>query len=118
MGMYSDWQGGCAMRRSKRSYSLLAGILAVAMVVSVTGLFGASGTTVRITSPASGARVSGSVDIQVSIKTTADVSYVLFGIDGTRPYSTNSPDSNMKGIYALGLGHICHCHSRFHCCVW
>ena len=78
------------MRRSKRSHSLLAGILAVAMAVSITGLFGASGTTVSITSPASGARVTGPVDIQVSIKTTADVSYVLFGIDGTRPSSTNS----------------------------
>jgi hypothetical protein len=88
--MYSDWQGGCAMRRSKRSHSLLAGILAVAMVVSITGLFGASGTTVSITSPASGARVTGPVDIQVSVKTTADVSYILFGIDGTRPSSTNS----------------------------
>lgn len=78
------------MRRSKRSYSLLASILAVAMVVSITGLLGASGTTVTITSPKSGARVTGPVDIQVSIKTTADVSYVLFGIDGTRPSSTNS----------------------------
>jgi hypothetical protein len=88
--MHSDWQGGCTMRRSRRSYSLLAGILAVAMVVSVTGLFGASGTTISITSPASGARVSGSVDIQVSVKTTAEVTYVLLGIDGTRPSSTNS----------------------------
>ncbi len=78
------------MRRSNRSYSLLAGILAVAMVVSVTALLGASGTTASITSPASGARVSGTVDIQVSIKTTAEVSYVLLGIDGTRPASTNS----------------------------
>ncbi len=78
------------MRRSGRSHSLVAGILVFAMVASITGLFGASGTTIRITSPASGARVSGSVDIQASVKTTADVAYVLFGIDGSRPYSTNS----------------------------
>jgi len=60
------------------------------MVGSITGLFGAPGATIRITSPAPGARVSGYVDIQASIKTTADVAYVLFGIDGSRPYSTNS----------------------------
>jgi hypothetical protein len=78
------------MRRSKRSHSLVAGILVLGMVGSITGLLGASGTTIRITSPAPGARVSGYVDIQASITTTADVAYVLFGIDGGRPYSTNS----------------------------
>ena len=78
------------MRSSKRSHSLVAGILILAMVASITVLFGASGTTVRITSPASGARVSGHVNIQASIKTTAEVSYVLFGVDDSRPYSTNS----------------------------
>lgn len=78
------------MPRSGRSHSLVAGILVLAMVGSITGLFGAAGTTIRITSPAPGARVSGHVNIQASVKTTAGVAYVLLAVDDSRPYSTNS----------------------------
>lgn len=78
------------MHRPKWFHSLLAGTLILAMVASISGLLGAPGTTIRITSPTAGARVSGAIDVQASVKSTADVSYMLFGVDGDRPSSTNS----------------------------
>ncbi len=78
------------MRRSKLSHSLVAGVLVLAMAASITGLMGAPGVTINLVSPKAGARVSGVVDIQASIRASADITYVLFGVDGDRPYSTNS----------------------------
>jgi hypothetical protein len=60
------------------------------MVVSITGLFGAPGASIRITSPSAGAKVSGLVDIRASISGSPETSYVILGVDNERPSSTNS----------------------------
>ncbi len=78
------------MRRTSWSRSLVAGMLVLAMVVSVSGLLGATGTSIKIASPKSGARVSGVVTIQASIRTDEKVSYVILGVDEDRPQSSNS----------------------------
>ncbi len=78
------------MRRSSWSRSLVAGMLVLAMVISVSGLLGATGTSIKIASPKSGARVSGVVTIQASIRTDEKVSYVILGVDEERPQSSNS----------------------------
>jgi len=78
------------MRRSTWSQAVVAGVLVVAMVMSVTGLLGSPGARIRITSPAAGARVSGVVDIRAAISDSASLSYVILGVDDERPCSTNS----------------------------
>lgn len=78
------------MRRSSWSHSLVAAILVLAMVGSISGLFGAPAATIRITSPAAGARVAGAVEVRASIRTDASIAYVVLGVDGGRPQSTNS----------------------------
>ncbi len=78
------------MRRFSSFRALVASLLVVTMVGSFTGLLGASGTGILITSPKAGARVSGAVDVQASIKVDADISYVILGVDDDRPYASNS----------------------------
>jgi len=78
------------MQTSKWPRPLIAGLLVLAMVVSLTGLLGAAGTTIRIASPKAGARVSGIIAIQASVRTDEQVSYVILGIDDDRPQSSNS----------------------------
>jgi len=78
------------MRTVKSSQPLVAGLLAVAMVLSITGLLGAAGTSIQITSPKAGARVSGLVEVRASIRSEASLAYVILGVDDDRPYSTNS----------------------------
>ena len=68
----------------------VAAVLIAVMLVSVTGLFGAPGATVRITSPRSGAKVSGEIEVVASVKTSATVSYVILVVDQDRPCVTNS----------------------------
>ena len=77
-------------RHLQLTRSWVAAALIVAMTLSVTGLFGAASATVRITSPRAGAKVSGEIEIAAAVKTSANVSYVIFGVDGDRPYSSNS----------------------------
>lgn len=80
------------MRRSQRYRSFVALLLVAATVVCVSGLFAAAtGAAIRIASPADGSRVSGVVEVQASVTTPDRVSYVIFGVDDTRPGSTNSP---------------------------
>lgn len=78
------------MRQPGRSRPLVAGVLVLAMVVSLTGMLVAAGTSIRIASPTSGARVSGVISIQASVRTDERVSYVILGIDQDRPQSSNS----------------------------
>jgi len=78
------------MRQPGRSRPLVAGVLVLAMVVSLTGMLVAAGTSIRIASPASGARVSGIISIQASVRTDDRISYVILGIDQDRPQSSNS----------------------------
>jgi len=78
------------MRKVKSSQPLVAGLLAVAMVLSITGLLGAAGTSIKITSPKAGARVSGLVEVSASIGSDARLTYVILGVDDDRPYSSNS----------------------------
>lgn len=78
------------MRQPGRSRPLVAGVLVLAMVVSLTGMLVAAGTSIRIASPSSGARVSGIISIQASVRTDERVSYVILGIDQDRPQSSNS----------------------------
>ena len=78
------------MRHATRTRPLLAGVLVLAMVLAVTGLLGAAGATVRLTSPKSGAKVSGVITVQASVKADSKVSYVIFAVDDDRPQSSNS----------------------------
>ena len=78
------------MRQTTASRPLVAGVLVLAMVVSLTGILVAAGTSIRIASPTSGARVSGIISIQASVRTDERVSYVILGIDQDRPQSSNS----------------------------
>lgn len=78
------------MRRSSLSRPLVAGLLVLAMVLSLTGLLGAAGTTISITSPKSGAHVSGMLKVQASIRSDVRISYVILGLDSDRPQSSNS----------------------------
>ncbi len=78
------------MRYSGWSRALVAGTLVLAMVVSLTGLLGAAGTSIRIVSPSAGAKVSGVISIQASIRTDERISYVILGVDEDRPQSSNS----------------------------
>jgi hypothetical protein len=78
------------MRRSVLSRPVIAGLLVVAMMLSLTGLLGAAGTSIRITSPVSGAHVSGIVKVQASIRSDVRISYVILGVDNDRPQSSNS----------------------------
>ena len=77
------------MRQPGKSRPLVAGVLVLAMVVSLTGMLVAAGTSLRIASPRSGARVSGVISVQASVKTDERVSYVILGIDQDRPQSSN-----------------------------
>lgn len=78
------------MRRTAMPQVLLAAVLALALAASISGLFGATGVSIKITSPAAGAKVSGVLTITASVRGARDVSYVVFGVDGDRPHSTNS----------------------------
>jgi len=78
------------MRRSGISDSLLAGAVIAAMLLSITGLFGAAGARVQITSPKSGAVVSGVIEVRASVSASSSVGYVILGVDEARPYSSNS----------------------------
>jgi len=78
------------MRQSGWSRPLIAGVLVLAMVVSLTGLLGAAATSIRIAYPSAGAKVSGVVRIQSSVRTDERVSYVILGVDEDRPQSSNS----------------------------
>jgi hypothetical protein len=69
---------------------LVACFLVLAMVVSVTGLLGATGTSISITSPRPGASVKGTIDVQASVRTDDRISYVILGVDQDRPQSSNS----------------------------
>jgi len=84
-------------RRARRPWAYsasrrarVAALLVVAVVVTVTGLLAAPGAVVKLTSPKAGARVSGEIEVAATVKTSANVSYVIFGVDGERPCSTNS----------------------------
>jgi hypothetical protein len=60
------------------------------MVLTVTGLLGAAGASVRLTSPKAGAKVSGTITVQATVKADQHVSYVILGVDEDRPQSSNS----------------------------
>lgn len=78
------------MRRSDWSRTLIAGVLVLAMVLSLTGLLGAAGTSIRISSPRSGAHVRGLITVQASVRTDVPISYVILVLDDERPQSSNS----------------------------
>ena len=78
------------MRRSGISKSLVVGAVIPAMLLSITGLFGAPGARVQITSPASGTVVSGVIEVRASVSASSTVGYVILGVDDARPYSSNS----------------------------
>jgi len=78
------------MGHASRTRPAIAGVLVVAMVLAVTGLLGAAGATVRLTSPKSGAKVTGVITVQASVKADSRVSYVILGVDEDRPQSSNS----------------------------
>lgn len=83
-------RGGREMRRARASRAPVAVALVAAMVLSITGLLGAPSAKVTVTSPAAGARVSGTVDVRASITGGSGLSYVILGVDDQRPQSSNS----------------------------
>lgn len=78
------------MRRSDRSRTFIAGMLVLAMILSLTGLLGAAGTSIRISSPRPGAHVSGLITVQASVRSDVRISYVILVIGDDRPQSSNS----------------------------
>jgi hypothetical protein len=78
------------MRRAHIRQSLIAGLLVLAMVVSITGIFAASGANVRITAPRAGAKVSGVLQVNAAVKNAGKVAYVILGVDENRPFSSNA----------------------------
>jgi hypothetical protein len=77
------------MRFLKLSKANLARIaLAVVWVFAVEALTIAGSDLVRITSPTNGQKVKGSIRVQAQT-TIDDAAYLIFCLDGTRPYSTN-----------------------------
>jgi hypothetical protein len=60
------------------------------MLLLVSGILAASGTTIRITSPKAGARVSGMLDVRASVKADAGIGYVILAVDDDRPCASNS----------------------------
>lgn len=78
------------MRRMSRTRAFVAGVVILAMALSITALFGASGPGVRITSPAARAKVSGVITVYAEVTAEDRVSYALLVVDGQRPASTNS----------------------------
>lgn len=75
------------MNGNSRFRRAIGFLLVIGLLVVLGGLAGAKGI-IRITSPAPGATVSGEVLVKVEIE-NADVSYVIFGVDGSRPHATN-----------------------------
>ncbi len=78
------------MRQISRTRPIVAGVLVLAMVLMVSGLLGATGASVRLTSPKAGAKVSGTIDVRAAVKADQEVSYVILGVDEDRPQSSNS----------------------------
>ncbi len=78
------------MRRSSLSRPVVAGLLVLAMVLSLAGLLGAAGTSISITSPQSGAQVSGLMKVRAAIRSDVRISYVILAVDRNRPQSSNS----------------------------
>jgi len=79
------------MRQCGRTRPILAGLLVLAMVLTITGLLGAAGASIRLMSPKAGAKVSGTIEVQAKVKADQQVSYVILGVDEDRPQSSNSP---------------------------
>ena len=52
------------MRQCGRTRPILAGLLVLAMVLTITGLLGAAGASIRLMSPKAGAKVSGTIEVQ------------------------------------------------------
>jgi hypothetical protein len=82
--------GRVKMRHASRTRPVIAGVLVLAMMLAVTGLLGAAGATARLTSPKSGAKVTGVITVQATVKADQKVSYVILGVDDDRPQSSNS----------------------------
>jgi len=93
------------MRRLRVAQSLLAGLLVLAMLISITGLFGASSAAIRISSPKAGATVSGVLSVIASVKGAPKIAYVILGVDDNRPFSSNSAPFKFEiDTTALGDG--------------
>lgn len=81
--------GRAEMRHRSVPQAAIATLVVGAMLVSITGLFGAAGPTIAITSPKSGAKVTGAIKVAASMRGDGDVGYVILVVDEDRPYSTN-----------------------------
>jgi len=80
---------GAQMRFPRLSKANLARIaLAVVWVFAVEALTIAGSDLVRITSPANGQKVKGSIRVEAQT-TIDDAAYLIFRLDGRRPHSTN-----------------------------
>ncbi|MFB3883231.1 MAG: stalk domain-containing protein [Armatimonadota bacterium] len=78
------------MRQCSRTRPIVAGLLVLAMVLTIASLLGAAGASIRLLSPKAGAKVSGTIEVQAKVKADQQVSYVILGVDEDRPQSSNS----------------------------
>jgi len=77
------------MRRVSTSRAFVAGVVMLAMLLSMTVLFGARGSLAKITSPSAKAKVQGLVEVRAEVN-SPNVGYVILVVDGDRPGSTNA----------------------------
>ena len=77
------------MRRASTSRAFVAGVVMVAMLLSITVIFGAQGPLAKITSPSAKAKVQGLVEVRAEVN-SPNVGYVILVVDGDRPGSTNT----------------------------
>jgi len=75
------------IRSCLRWARLLAQVVGGTCVLTL--LLGGGGGSIRITSPASGQRLSGTVKVRAETKGLDNVAYLLFVVDSDRPHSTN-----------------------------
>lgn len=75
------------IRSCLRWARLLAQVVGGTCVLTL--LLGGGGGSIRITSPAPGQRLSGTVKVRAEVKGLDNVAYLLFAVDSDRPHSTN-----------------------------
>jgi len=77
------------MRRASTSRAFVAGVVILAMLLSMTVLFGAQRSLARIISPSAKAKVQGVIEIRAEVN-APQVDYVVLVVDNDRPGSTNT----------------------------
>lgn len=77
------------MRRASTSRAFVAGVVILAMFLSMTVLFGAQGPLAKITCPSAKAKVRGVIEVRAEVDSPR-ADYAILVVDSDRPGSTNS----------------------------